>query len=382
MGPTESRGDHPAPRAPPCRAMSVTEKRDYYDVLGVARDASCEEVRKSYKKLALKHHPDRNNGSAVAAASFKEATEAYSVLSDDDKRARYDRFGHAGIDGATDFGGDIFSHVQDLFSDFFGGIGGFGGRARSNAPARGHDLRVEQVLRLDEAVLGCKKEIDINSPVTCGACGGTGAREGAAPTTCGTCGGRGQVSTGRGFIMFTQSCPACHGQGTVVSDPCVTCDGSGWEEKARTVTVSFPAGIDAGHRLRVAGQGMPGPRGGPPGHLYVDVALEPHPRFARDGNDLVTRQRISFPDAALGTHFTIEMLDGTDHELTIQAGAQPGTVITMPGRGVPSVNGHGVGNLHVVIDVDVPRHLSRRAKKLLRELAGELQGEDEPARSA
>jgi molecular chaperone DnaJ len=357
--------------------MSVTEKRCYYDVLGLDRGASTDTIRKAYKKLALKHHPDRNNGSDEAAVAFKEATEAYSVLSDDDKRSRYDRFGHAGIDGAADFGADIFSHVQDLFSDFFGG---FGSRQR-RGPARGRDLRVEQVLTLEEAVLGCKKEIDITSPVQCDECSGSGARAGTSPTTCTTCAGQGQVSSGRGFIMFTQPCPACQGQGTVVADACDSCKGSGWQEKERTVTVSFPAGIDAGHRLRVAGQGMPGPRGGPPGHLYVDVALEQHARFEREGADLITHQRLSFADAALGTSFTIEMLDGSDFELDIDPGTQPGSVITVPSKGAPNVQGRGRGALHVVIQVDVPKRLSRRAKKLLRELAGELQATDEQART-
>ena len=350
------------------------DKRCYYDILGVERRARADDIRRAYKKLALKFHPDRNNGSEEAANAFKEVNEAYTVLSDDDKRARYDQFGHAGLDGAPDMGGsDIFSHFQEIFGDFFGGFGGFGGgQRRRRGPARGRDLRVEQSLDLEEAGLGCKKEIEITSPTQCTGCQGSGAAEGSSQKTCDTCGGRGQVSTARGFVMFTQPCPTCQGEGHVVETPCELCHGAGWEEKTRTVTVSFPAGIDSGHRLRVAGQGMPGPRGGPPGHLYVDVHVAPHDRFEREGGDLVCRESLSFVDAALGTEIDVALLDGKTERIEIPGGTQPGSVITRPGLGAPDVNGRGRGNLHVVLQVDVPRKLSRRAKKLLRELEGEL----------
>jgi molecular chaperone DnaJ len=352
----------------------MSEKRDYYEVLGVERSTSSTDLRKAYKKLALKFHPDRNNGCEDATDQFKECTEAYAVLSDDGKRQRYDQFGHAGMNGGADFGADIFSHVQDMFSDVFGSdfFGGFAGQQQQRRAARGRDLRVEQTLSLEEAALGCKKELEISSPVKCDTCTGSGAKPGTSPTTCQTCAGHGQVSTGRGFIMFTQPCPACRGEGTQISDPCGDCSGSGWQERDRTVTVSFPAGIDAGHRLRVSGQGMAGPRGGPPGNLYVDVALQPHPRFEREGTDLIARHRVSFPDATLGSEFELEMLNGSLLSVTVEPGTQPNTVISMPGKGVPSVNGRGVGALHVVVQVGVPTKLSRRAKKLLRQLQGEL----------
>jgi molecular chaperone DnaJ len=350
----------------------MSEKRCYYEQLGVERDASTPELRKAYKRLALKFHPDRNNGSEEATARFKEVTEAYSVLSDDDKRGRYDRFGHAGVEGAGDFGTDIFSHFQDLFSDFFGGMGGFGDQRQHRGPTRGRDLRMGQRLTLEEAVLGCKKDLDITSPVKCSICGGTGAKEGTEPTTCTTCNGSGQVSTGRGFIMFTQACPSCQGGGVIITEPCSHCDGSGFEEKHRTVTVKFPPGIDAGHRLRVSGQGLPGTQGGPSGDLYVDVGREPHERFEREGTALMTSAHVSFPDAALGTRVTIEMLDGSDHTVKVDAGTQPDTVISVPRKGVPNVNGRGHGTLHVVVKVDVPKRLSRRAKKLLRQLDDEI----------
>jgi molecular chaperone DnaJ len=350
----------------------MAQKADYYELLGVPRDASAADVRKAYKKLALKYHPDRNGGCGDATAQFKAVTEAYQVLSDDEKRARYDRFGHAGLEGNGDFGGDIFSHFQDLFSDFFG-MGGFSGDRRRRGPQRGRDLRVDQRLSLEEAVLGCKKEIDLNTPVQCDGCRGTGAKEGTAMTSCRACGGRGQVSTARGFIMFTQSCSACGGAGQTVETPCGDCEGAGWVEKKRKVTVSFPAGIDSGHRLRVAGQGMPGPQGGPAGNLYVDVEVEPHERFERSGNDLIVRETISFAEAALGTELDIPLLDGSVHRVEVRAGTQPGAVLSAPGRGAADVGGRGTGSLHVVVQVAVPRKLSSRAKKLLRQLDDELE---------
>ena len=352
----------------------MQDKRDYYDVLGVGKSASSAEIRKAYKKLALKYHPDRNS-EAGAEAKFKEITEAYGVLTDDDKRRVYDQFGHAGLQGgAGRAGGDPFSHFQDLFSDFFGGMG-FGGGGARRGPARGRDIGLEKELTLDEAVLGCKKDIELTTPVTCTKCEGSGAKDDSAFKVCGTCNGQGQVSTARGFIMFTQTCGACSGEGRIVEEACPKCDGAGWEENRRTVTVTFPAGIDAGHRLRVSGQGMPGPRGGPPGNLYVDVVLTPHDVFERDGTDLITRRTISFADAALGTKLELELLDGSTAKIDLPSGIQPGAVVSKRGLGAPSVNGRGKGALHVVVQVAVPKKLSRKAKKLLKQLGEELAAE-------
>jgi molecular chaperone DnaJ len=349
----------------------TTEKRDYYEVLGVARDAAADDIRKAYRQAALKNHPDRNPGDAAAEARFKEATEAYQVLSDDDKRARYDRFGHAGVDGAADAGGDIFSHFQDIFSEFFGGFGGAGPRRR-NGPARGHDVRVQQRLTLREAILGCKRDVVLRTPAQCDDCGGTGAKAGTKRKTCGMCGGQGQVSTSRGFVMFTQTCPECQGEGSVVKTPCASCAGSGAVEKTRKVVVSFPAGIDGGQRLRVPGQGMPGQQGGPAGDLYVDVELAADDRFERDGLDLITKQTISFAEAALGGSIHVQMPDDSVVSVDVPAGTQPGEVIAVKGRGAPRVDGRGRGSLHVVVQVEVPRALTARAKELLRELEAEL----------
>jgi molecular chaperone DnaJ len=354
----------------------MSEKRCYYEILGVEKTSAAADIRKAFKKLALKHHPDRNNGAEAATDKFKEVTQAFQVLSDDEKRARYDQFGHAGMSGGgaggVDFGGDIFSQFQDLFSDFFGGFGGgFADQQRRRGAARGRDLRVTKSLSLEDAVLGCKQEIDIVSPVECEQCSGSGAASGKM-RVCDTCAGRGQVSTARGFVMFTQTCPSCQGAGQTVEEPCDHCDGVGWEEKERTVTVTFPGGIDAGHRLRVAGQGMAGQRGGPPGHLYVDVDVKPHDRFEREGIELISRQTVSFVEAAMGTRLEIEMLDGSKHRVDVRSGTQPGAVITAPGLGAPNVNGRGTGSLHVVVQVAVPKKLSRKAKKLLRALEDEL----------
>ncbi len=355
----------------------MSDKRDYYEVLGVSSDASVEDIRRAYKKRALKYHPDRNKGSKEAEQLFKEATEAYSVLSDDEKRGRYDRYGHAGLENSPGFSGDIFSHFQDIFSEFFGGFGGFGGgggRSRRGGPSRGKDMRAEQRLDLEEAVLGCKKEIAVRGPVECSECHGSGAQPGTEPVRCGTCGGSGQVSTARGFIMFSQTCPTCRGEGISIEEYCERCEGAGWEEKTRTVKVTFPAGIDSGHRLRVAGQGMPGPRGGPPGDLYVDVAVEPHERFEREGNDLIARIPVSYAEAALGTKVPVELLDGSSHTFKIPSGSQPEDVISVRGKGAPRVDGRGTGALHGIVEVVVPKRISRRAKKLMRELDKELHG--------
>lgn len=354
----------------------MAEKRDYYEVIGVARDASEDEVRKAYRKLALKYHPDRNPGDSSAETKFKEATEAFSVLSDKEKRAQYDRFGFAGLSGGFDFGsasvGDIFSQFQDLFSDFFG-FGGFGGTRRRNTPARGNDVRVELSISFAEAMTGVKREVSVHGSAPCETCYGTGAKPGTSPTRCSTCGGSGQVATQRGFIMFSTTCPSCRGAGQVVGDPCTACRGKGAVEKQRKVLVSVPAGIDGGQRLRVPGQGMPGPENAPPGDLYVDIDVLEDARFQREGYDLAVRRKVSFADAVLGCDIDIELPDGSTAAVSVRPGTQPGSVVTVTGKGVPRLDRSRRGDLHVLVDVHVPTKLSRRAKKLLKELEEELE---------
>ncbi|HEY8041044.1 MAG TPA: molecular chaperone DnaJ [Polyangiaceae bacterium] len=359
----------------------MSSKRDYYEILGVSREASADELRKAYRREALKHHPDRNQGDAGAEAKFKEANEAYQVLCDDDKRRIYDQFGHAGLEGAgggPGFDGisDVFAHMQDLFSEMFSGSMGFGG---GNRPRRGGDLRVQSRLTLREAAFGCKREVSVRAPTACTDCGGSGAKAGSKPETCPQCRGAGQVSNARGFVMFTSTCPRCRGAGRVVKQPCTSCAGQGAVERARKVNVAFPAGIDAGQRLRVPGQGMAGPQGAPAGDLYVEVDVEADPRFERDGVDLVTRAHIPLTDAALGAEVRVPSLDASAADatvaVTIPPGTQSGAVFTLKGQGIPRLDGRGRGSLVVVVQVDVPTKLSPRARELLLELGQELQGD-------
>lgn len=348
-------------------------KRDYYEVLGVTSSASEEDIRKAYKKAAVKFHPDRNPNNPEAEASFKEATEAYSILSDATKRNAYDRFGHAGVESqgyANQDMGDVFSHFQDLFSDFFG-MGG-NGRSSRQRSSRGQDIRVESQLTLKEAFTGCKKEVRIRGAVPCETCEGSGAAKGSKAETCRRCQGQGQVGTQRGFIMFSTTCPDCQGQGQVVKDPCGDCRGQGSVTKERTVMVTFPAGVDSGVRLRVSGQGMPGAQGAPSGDLYVDVAVRNDERYERDGADLIVREFIAFSEAALGTELSVELPDESQVRVEVPKGTQPGTVLTLRGKGIPRLDRRANGDLHVFVSVIVPKKLSRKAKKLLAELDAEL----------
>lgn len=352
------------------------EKRCFYEVLGVEREASSEDIRRAYKREALKHHPDRNPGDADAESKFKSANEAYQVLSDDEKRGIYDRFGHAGLEGGGMGGGggigDVLSHMQDLFSEMFSGPFGFGGRTAR----RGGDLRVQERISLVEAAFGCKRDVTVRAPTRCDDCEGTGAAKGTKPEQCSGCRGTGQVSNARGFVMFTAPCAKCSGRGVSIKTPCKSCAGQGLVEKARTVTVAFPAGIDGGQRLRVPGQGVAGANGN--GDLYVDVEMSEDARFERDGVDLVTRVHIPFTVAALGGEVNVPVLDPEDAEKTetvkVSAGTQGGHIITLKGRGVPRLDGRGRGALVVEVRVDVPLKLSARAKELLSELDDELAG--------
>lgn len=361
----------------------MSEKRDFYEVLGLNREASDDDIRRAYRQLALKHHPDRNQGNPESEVKFKEATEAYTVLSDREKRAAYDRFGHAGLGGGGfDFNnagvGDILSQFQDMFADFFGGGGGgFGGGRRRRTVERGQDVRVELTLSLAEALTGGKHEVSIHGAAPCETCEGSGARKGTRPETCGQCRGTGQVTAQRGFIMFSSPCARCRGTGQVIDSPCETCRGQGAVEKQRKVLVNVPAGIDSEQRLRVPGQGMPGPGAAPAGDLYVDIEVEADPHFERHGNDLGTRLTLSFAEATLGTVTKLVLPDQREVTVKVDAGCQPGSVVVVKGEGAPRLDRGGRGDLHVMIGVKVPKKLSKNAKRLLQELEAELTGEAE-----
>ncbi|MDD9936908.1 MAG: molecular chaperone DnaJ [Myxococcales bacterium] len=351
------------------------QKRDYYEVLGVERSASEGDIKKAYRKLALELHPDRNPDDPEAEERFKEASEAFQVLSDQQKRATYDRFGHEGLSGAGAGPGftdvqDIFSQFGDIFSDFFGGAGGFG-RRRRGGPQRGADLRAAVRLTLEEAAFGTKKEVPLAYPGPCEDCDGSGA-EGGNRKTCPQCQGAGQVAHQRGPFLLQTPCPACNGQGSTVETPCKACRGRGEVEVERTVKVTFPEGIDEGQTLRVPGQGLGGTKGGPSGHLYVEVELERDPRFERDGIDLIHVLPISVPDASLGTSLEIENLEGDPIKVKIPSGSQPRDTVVIRGQGVPRLSRGGRGDLIVLLDVQIPKKLSRKAKKLMNELKNEL----------
>jgi len=347
------------------------EKRDYYEVLGVSKNAGDEEIKKAYRKLALKFHPDRNPGDARAEEHFKEAAEAYEVLRDHEKRQIYERFGHAGLEGRgfTGFSGfeDIFSNFGDIFEDFFGFGSRRGGRPR---PRQGNSLRYDLELTLEEAFTG--KEADIAFPrlETCSDCNGTGSSEGSQPQVCPTCQGRGQIIRSQGFFQVSSTCPNCRGQGRVITDPCSKCAGAGRLQIKKELSVRIPAGVDNGSQLRLRGEGEPGEYGGPPGDLFVVVHLKPHPLFSRDGNNLVAEIPISFVQAALGDEISTPVL-GEEEEIdvAIPSGTQSGDVIRVPGQGMPSLRTQRRGDLYIKVRVQIPKKLNARQRELLEAFA-------------
>ena len=349
-------------------------KRDYYEVLGVNRDASADEIKKAYRKLAMKHHPDRNPDSKDAAAKFQELSEAYEALSDEQKRATYDRFGHAGMGGAAGGGGGAgFEGFGDAFSDIFGDIfGGGRGGGRSNV-YRGADLRYNLEISLEEAARGTDKTIRIPTAETCGTCNGSGAKPGTQPTTCSTCGGAGQVRMQQGFFSIQQTCPKCHGTGRMIANPCGSCGGAGRVKSHKTLEVKIPAGIDEGMRLRHGGHGEPGVNGGPPGDLYVEIHIRPHAVFEREGDDLHCEMPISFATAALGGEIEIPTLDGMAR-LKIPAETQTGKVFRLRGKGIRNVRSHAPGDLMCHVVIETPVKLTERQKELLREFEGAAEG--------
>ena len=361
-------------------------KRDYYEVLGVERTADDEEIKKAYRKLALKYHPDKNAGDKSAEEQFKELGEAYEVLCDPQKRAAYDQYGHAAFDKRAFARGGGFHDPFEIFREVFGGGSIFdeffgGGRADPTQPQRGDDLRYDLELAFEEAAHGCEKEITVTKLERCGLCQGTGAEAGSRARTCSTCGGRGQVVTARGIFSIAQTCPHCHGAGRVIERPCKGCRGSGRREATSRITLRIPAGVDTGSRLRSSGNGEAGHRGGPPGDLYVVLHVKPHDLFQRDGDDLLCEVPVSFVQAALGGEVPVPTLDG-QASIKIPPGTQPGAMFRLKGKGIKNIQGYGHGDLHVRIAVEVPTHLSAAQKAKLQEFAELCDGKESPLRQS
>lgn len=370
------------------------QKRDYYEVLGVSKGASDDEIKKAYRKLAKKYHPDMNPGDKEAEAKFKEVNEAYSILSDKEKRARYDQFGHAGVDpnyGAGGpgggFGGFDMGDIDlgDIFGSFFGGgFGGFGGGGqRRNGPQKGESLRANLTITFEEAAFGCEKEINLNRTEECDACHGSGCEPGTTAETCPDCRGTGvvrvQQRTGGFAFSSTAPCSRCRGTGKIIHSPCKSCGGSGSVKKSKRITVTIPAGIDDGQAISLRGQGNAGKNGGPAGDLIVGVRVKPHPQFRRDGTTVLYEQPVSFFQAAMGAELEIPTIDGKV-KYTLPAGTQPGTTFRLRGKGIPELRGRGRGDQYVTVRVQVPTSLNSEQKEALRAFA-QTMGEDLPEES-
>lgn len=357
-------------------------KRDYYEILEVSKGASKEEIKKAYRKKAIQYHPDKNPGDKAAEDNFKDAAEAYEVLSDDDKRARYDQFGHAGVGGAAGGGGfggggmsmdDIFSHFGDIFGGGFGGgFGGFGGGGGGRQTNRGSNLRIKVKLNLQEIANGCEKKLKVNKYVSCQHCNGTGADNGSSYSTCSTCNGSGHVTriaqTMLGRMQTTQVCPTCEGEGRSITKKCTYCYGEGIVKQDEVISINIPAGVGEGMQMTVSGKGNAARRGGVNGDLLVLISEEAHHDLLRDGTDLFYNMYLTFPQAALGDTLEIPTLDGKA-KIKIEPGTQPGKMLRLRGKGLPEVNGYGRGDLIVNINVWIPKHLSKDDKKIVEKLA-------------
>lgn len=363
----------------------MAEKRDYYEVLGVQKDATDAELKKAYRNLAKKYHPDVNPGDKAAEAKFKEVNEAYEVLSDAQKRSRYDQFGHAGTDpngfggGAGGFSDFDFGGIGDIFETFFGGTGFGGGRSRSKrGPQKGADLKYSMDISFEEAAFGIEREINISRMEVCTKCSGSGAKPGTQATTCQHCNGTGQVqvrqNTPFGQFVNTKTCDVCKGEGKIIIDPCPACNGKGKLRNNVKLKINVPAGIDDGQTISLRGEGDPGSKGGPNGDLFINIRVRPHPLFKRQGNDVICDVPVTFTQAALGAELEVPTLDGKV-KYTVPEGTQTGSVFRLRGKGIPYLRGNGRGDQYVKVNIDVPKKLNEKQKALLKEFA-ELSGDD------
>ena len=343
-------------------------KRDYYEVLGVTRSCTEVELKTAFRKLAMQHHPDRNPGDKDCEHRFKELNEAYDVLKDGDKRAAYDRFGHAAFEhggmGGPGFGADFGSTFADIFEGIFGMASA---RGRGSGRERGSDLRYNMEISLDEAFTGKTAQIRIPTSVTCEACSGSGAKAGTKPKPCSTCGGAGKIRHAQGFFTLERTCPTCHGRGQVIDDPCKVCGGGGRVTRERTLSVNIPTGVEDGTRIRLAGEGEAGVRGGPPGDLYIFLEVAPHEFFQRDGADLHCRVPVSMSSAALGGEFDVPAIDGSKVRVKVPAGTQTGRRFRLPGKGMPVLRAKQTGDMYVQVAVETPQNLTKRQRELLTE---------------
>ena len=351
-------------------------KRDYYEVLGVDRNADAKEIKKAYRRVAMKHHPDRNEGNTESEDKFKEASEAYEILSSEEKRAAYDRFGHDGVDPNRAGGGGGFSSggFGDIFGDVFGDIFGGGGGGGARRARRGSDLQYNLELSLEEAVAGVEKKVRLRTLVGCGTCSGSGSKPGSSPSTCGTCNGQGQVRMQQGFFSVQQTCPRCHGQGRTVTDPCGSCSGQGRINETKTLSVKVPQGVDTGDRIRLSGEGEAGPDGAAAGDLFVQIQVKQHAIFERDDADLYCEIPISFFDAGLGGEIEVPTLDGRV-KLRIPTETQTGKMFRLKGKGVKPVRGHTQGDLLCRVVVETPVRLNSEQKELMEKLRESLDGD-------
>ncbi len=352
----------------------MAEKRDYYEVLGVQKSASDDEIKKAFRKMSKKYHPDLNPGNKEAEEKFKEVNEAYQVLSDSDKKSKYDQFGHAGVDpnfgAGGGYGGAGFD-FGDIFGDIFGGFGGGFGGGRRNGPRRGNDIRRVIDISFEEAAFGCTKKMNIQTQEKCEECGGTGAKKGTTVTTCSHCSGTGRVKTQQrtilGYMTTETTCPQCNGEGKIIKEPCRECRGTGAVRRNKTIEVQIPSGIDDNQTIQLSGKGEAGSKGGPNGDLLITVRVRPHDIFQRRGNDVFINMPISFVEAALGANVKVPTIDGGCVELTIPEGTQAGTRFRMKGKGIPYLRSKSRGDQYVTVEIEIPRNLTQKQKELLKD---------------